>query len=55
MTKQEAIREIEVIDQAINILKRRIILHPKNADKYNSMIAEAEKEIIELCKFVFSK
>ena len=55
MTKQEAIKEIEIIDQAINILKRRIISHPKNADKYNAMIAEADKEIIEFCKFVFSK
>jgi len=55
MTKQEAIKEIEIIDQTINFLKKMIIAHSKNADKYKAMIAEADKEIIELCKFVFSK
>ena len=53
MTKEQAIKEIQLLTQVIDRLQNWIITKPILADHYRVMIADAEKEIVELCRLVF--
>lgn len=55
MTKEQAIKEIQLLTQVIDRLQNWIITKPILADHYRVMIADAEKEIVELCRLVFKK
>ena len=55
MTKEQAIKEIQLLTQVIDRLQNWIITKPILTDHYHVMIADAEKEIVELCRLVFKK